>query len=549
MTTAIARVGYVICVPQSPENRDPHVTTPLASASQYAQEGARLHQAGRIAEAIAAYQASLRLKPDSPVTQCNLGIAFIALKKNDDAANAFRAATQLKPDFVEAFNNLGGALRLAGRIDEAIAAYQATIRLSPNYAEAHCNLGRAFCEKGRIDEAIAEQTIAIRLAPNDASAYFSMGNALSLQGRHEAAIDAYRKTIALKPDHPGVHNYLALSLRNLNRLEDALPMHRIGMAAKPDDPDAHCNYALTLLLSGNLTQGWREYESRSKCTTFQSPFVQRNKPLWDGSFLDGKTILIHPEQGLGDTIQFIRYAPIVAQFGGRVIVECQPPLLRLAKKIPGVAQWVPRGEQLPPFDVHCPMLSLPLALWTTLDTVPAATPYLHPDQDQVEKWAQKLGPKTQPLRVGLVWRGNPGHKNDTNRSLGAGMLEPLAQIAGIEFVSLQKSEANSAPPAPGVKLTDYTADITDFADTAALIANLDVVLSVDTSVAHLAGALGRPVWTLLPFAPDWRWMLKREDSPWYPSMRLFRQATAGNWSEVIERVGVALGEWRDGTRG
>lgn len=520
--------------------------TQNANATQWLKDAAIHHKEGRLREAIACYQEALRINPNSPSTQCNMGIAFIALKKLDEAATAFRAAIALKPDFAEAYNNLGGALRMKGLLDEALAAYEMTTRIAPNYAEGHSNLGRAFADKGRYDEAIAQQKLAISLAPNDAPAYYSLGNALSLSGQHEAAIESYRKLLSIKPNFPGGHNYLGLSLRNLNRIDEALAAHRTAMTLYPDDAEAHINYALTLLVSGDFVRGWREYEWRAHCTTFPCPYQKRAQPQWNGGFLEGKTLLIHPEQGLGDTIQFIRYLPMAATYGGRIVVECQPPLLRLAKKIPGASQWVSRGvESVPAFDLHCPMLSLPNVLWTTLERVPNEVPYLSPDKEWVDQWAQRLGPRKKPLRVGLVWRGSPGHKNDRNRSLGEGALASLENDA-IEFVSLQKSDPDKPPPpSPGLALTDVTSGITDFADTAAIIANLDLVLSVDTSVAHLAGAMGARVWTLLPFSPDWRWILNRDDTPWYPTMQLFRQKKIGDWAEVIGRVRTALGELRD----
>jgi hypothetical protein len=300
---------------------------------------------------------------------------------------------------------------------------------------------------------------------------------------------------------------------------------------------AHWNLGLILLSLGDFQRGWAEYEWR-----WRRPEYARHdhfkRPRWDGTQLGRRRILLHTEQGFGDVIQFIRFVPKVVERGGKVILACHSELRRLLSKIEGVQQWIDPGETLPEFDVHCPLMSLPKVFGTTVQTVPGQAPYLAAGAELAERWRERV--EGLPGRkVGLAWAGRPGHGNDRNRSIRLNQLEKLGIVAGVSFVSLQKGEA-ARQQTPGLTITDWTADLNDFADTAALIANLDLVIAVDTAVAHLAGALGKPVWVLLPFVPDWRWMLDREDSPWYPTMRLFRQPAIGDWETPISRIVEAL---------
>jgi len=397
-------------------------------------------------------------------------------------------------------------------------------------------------QAGRLPQ--AEQLCRQVLAeyPGHADALHMLGVIAAQKGLNGAAVDLIRQAIALIPTSPGAHYNLAKALTGNNQLTEAIAAYRQTIALKPGYAEAHHNLSLLLLLLGDMAQGWKEYEWRSLCNNMAVPrrnIVQRQ---WDGSPLANRTILLHPEQGFGDTIQFIRYAPLVAQRGGRVLVGCAPELRRLLQNMPGVGRCLDSGLMLPPFDVHCPLLSLPLAFGTTLETIPHGVPYLQADAAGVEHWRNKLALDPAGFKVGLVWAGRPTHKNERNRSLPLAALAPLAQVPGVRFYSLQKGEAaqQARTPPQGLALIDHTADLHDFADTAALIANLDLVIAVDTAVVHLAGALGKPVWTLLPFLPDWRWLLNRTDTPWYPSMRLFRQGAPGDWSGVIQQVTQAL---------
>jgi hypothetical protein len=319
-------------------------------------------------------------------------------------------------------------------------------------------------------------------------------------------------------------------------MNEAIACFQKALQIDPHYPEAHCNMSFVYLLTGNFEEGWKEYEWRRRLKgSVQREFSQ---PLWDGSDIHGKTILLYAEQGFGDTIQFIRYIPFVAQKNAIVLVECQDELASVIQDIEGVNRVFVFGEQLPEFDVHCPLLSLPLVFDTTLETIPAEVPYIKADSILVQRWKNKLKHDNSKLKIGLSWAGRPTHKRDRQRSISFDTFSPLLQINEVTFYSLQKGEAagQAKNPTKGMKLIDYTDEMRDFSDTAAFIENLDLIISVDTAVAHLAGALGKPVWTLLPFAPDWRWMLHREDSPWYPTMRLFRQPSPGDWGSVINNV-------------
>jgi cytochrome c-type biogenesis protein CcmH/NrfG len=427
------------------------------------------------------------------------------LESYDGAVAAFQTIIRLKPDTPGALNNLGIALQGTGRLDEAIASFRQAIRLKPDLAEAHNNLGNAVEDKGQLDEAIASFRQAIRLKPDLADAHNNLGNALTDKGRLEEAVPAYGQAIALNPD----------------------------LSA------AHTNLGLALLARGDFRRGLQEYEWRWKCKDF--PFSGRNfaQPQWDGCPLEGRTLVLHAEQGFGDALQFIRYLPLVQQRGGRIVIECPAGLQRLFQTtMAGRCQIVVRGQPLPPFDLHCPILSLPLAFKTTMESIPAEVPYLFADAELVESWRQKLGVSAAGLKVALAWAGNPKVKGDRTRSMSLDRLAPLWEVGGATFYSLQKGAAavRADQPPAGQPLVNLAPELHDFADTAAVMGLMDLVITTDTSVAHLAGALGRPVWVMLRFMPDWRWFLDRDDSPWYPTMRLFRQTTPGDWLDVVQRV-------------
>jgi len=468
------------------------------------------HQAGDLAQAENLYRQILAQQPKHAETLHLLGLIAHQRGHNEIAVELIGQALTLKPESPVAQNNLGTVLKDLGRYDQAIAVLRQAIALNPNFHEAHNNLGIALKENGQFDEAIAAYQQCIALNPNYPDAHNNLGNALMLQkGDWTDAELAYGQAIALKPDYA----------------------------------EAHHNLAQLLLLKGDYAQGWREYEWRWKCKGFSLNRRAFEQPYWDGSDLNGRTILVYDDQGFGDVIQCVRFVPHLAQRAGKVIVCCQLQLRRLLTNTTGAAQCLAWGDALPKFDVHCALLSLPLLLGITQQSVTRSLPYLQPDENDVKRWRIELAGDRHPLKVGLVWAGRSFPRN---RSMPFAALAPLSQVRDASFYSLQKGEAalDARNPPHGFNLIDRTADLHDFADTAALIANLDLVISIDTGVAHLAGAMGKPAWTLLKHLPDWPWLLERTDSPWYPTMRLFRQTSHGDWDSVVGQVAQALAALR-----
>jgi len=507
--------------------------------------GNALSEKSRLDEAIAAFRQAIALQPNYPEAYSNLGNALRNQGQMEEAIASYHQAIALRPDYSEAYSNLGNALRDQGKLDEAITAYRQAGAFDPNLAGAHYNLGNALRDRGKMGEAIASYRRAIALRPNYSEAYSNLGNALRDEGELEEAIVSYRQAIAVKPQYAEAHCNLGNALREKSQLEEASAACRQAIALKPNLPDAHYSLAHALLVQGDFLRGWEEYEWRWKLKDAASRQRNLTQPRWDGGPLEGRTLLLYAEQGFGDAIQFIRYLPRVAQGGGDLILECPPELQRLFQRMAPGFLVLARGQTLPAFDVHCPLLSLPRVFSADLGNIPQTVPYLYADAAEAAIWRERLsglgtfiyrsGPD---LKVGLVWAGNPAHKNDRNRSLKPANLAPLAEVPGVQFLSLQKGDtaAETETPPLGMKLVDVAEELKDFADTAALLANLDLVIAVDTAVVHLAGAMGKPVWTLLPFAPDWRWLLDRPDSPWYPTMRLFRQPAIGDWDSVMAGV-------------
>ena len=510
---------------------------------------AALHLVGIIARQIGRLDGSIELirraaagNAADPYFHNDLADALRNKRQFDEAFVVCREALRIKPDFPEAYITLGNVLADQGQFDGAIAAAGEALRLRPDYALAFNNLGVYLHSKGQLEESIATARQAIRLDRGFPEFHNNLGRALQDQGKLEEAIAERREAIRLKPDYAEAHNDLGNALRDIGQPDESIAALRRSVQLMPDYALAHWNLALSLLLQGDFIQGWREYEWRWRWNGFSSPCRNFAQPLWNGEELNGKTILLYAEQGMGDAIQFARYIPRVARRGGRIVVECQPPLKRLLSRIPSVEAVVTEGEPLPPFDVQCPLLSLPLAFRTDLNSIPASVPYLKPDRKQSAKWKSRLAAESPHRRIGLVWAGSSMHKKDRTRSVELSQLAPLAAIPGNSFFSLQMGEAAKQVPPVEMALQDFTAELNDFADTAALLDNLDLVVTVDTAVAHLAGAMGKPVWVLVSYAPDWRWLLQREDSPWYPTMRLFRQTSIGDWANVIRRVADSLAE-------
>ncbi len=480
--------------------------------------GVVLKETGRVGDAIKYYHRALRIKPDAEEIYFNLGVALTDKGELDAAIDCYNKAIDINYDYAEAYNNLGALLKDQGNLNDAIEKYRKALDLNPELAEAYNNLGIALNEKGLIEEGIENYKLALRFNPHFAQVYYNLGIAFRQLGILDAAIDNYQKAISLKSGYA----------------------------------DAHWNYALALLADGKFTKGWKEYEwrFRKKDQNTIYPYIPI-LPRWNGLSFAGKRLLIHDEQGLGDTIQFVRYIPMVKALGGTVIFETRKPLLKILRGFPGIDELVERSNDKAAYtgcDLYMPLLSLPGILNTTVATIPDKVPYLYTDSGKKDYWQGRL--KGDGFKVGLVWAGKAGHLNDKNRSLTLEQLLPLLSIDGISFYGLQKGDTTEYINSAANELLEgnFGREFKDFSDTAGIIDNLDLVISVDTAVAHLAGAMGKPVWTLLPFAPDWRWMLDRANSPWYPTMRLFRQKKPGDWDEVIKTAANKLSLYLPGNR-
>jgi tetratricopeptide (TPR) repeat protein len=506
--------------------------------------GVTLHELKRFSEALASYDRALVLWPDHAGALNNRGITLHELKRFDEALASYDRALALQPDGAEPFSNRGNALRQLKRFDEALASYDQALALKPDYFDALNNRGVTLHELKRFPEALASYDCALALRPDHFAALTNRGVTLHELRRFDEALASYDRALAIRPDYAEALFNRGVTLYQLKQLDEALVCYDLALAVNPDYVDGHFNKALLHLLKGDYDAGWREYEWRwrrwkeQNLTPFKRDFTQ---PLWLGqTAIEGKTILLHAEQGSGDTIQFCRYAPLVAGRGARVLLEVPVQLKDLMASLVGVAEIIAGQDKPPDFDMHCPLLSLPLALGTRVESIPAQVPYFTVPPESLRRWAGAVGPKRN-LRIGLVWSGSSGHKGDAIRSISLRSLLPLADLDA-EFVSLQKEVRGDDATALKERgdIVHFGDELNTFADTAAVIANLDLVISVDTSVAHLAGALAKPVWVLLPFLPDFRWLLDREDSPWYPTARLFRQQAPGDWSGVISRVVIEL---------
>jgi tetratricopeptide (TPR) repeat protein len=496
---------------------------------------------GLLDEAVASYRKALDLQPSWTEAYDNLGNALARLGRLEDAMTCYREAIHLAPALVEAHNNLGALLARRGLLDGAIACYQQAVRLKPDYAEAHNNLGAVFAQQERLAEAVISYQQALQIKPDYAEAIHNLAIAFTTQGRFDEAAAHYQQVIRLKPDYAAAHKNLGSALAELGSYAEALASYRQALRLDPDYADAHCSLGLLLLLQGDYERGWPEYEWRGRlCEPRSFP-----APRWDGTPLAGRTILLHSEQGLGDTIQFLRYAPLVKQHGGTVIVVCQPQLLPLAATCPGIDYLVTDGAPLPAFDVHAPLLSLPAILGTTLATIPAAVPYLRAQPELIDQWRTKLRAH-DTYKIGIAWQGNPTFGQDRQRSIPLAAFAPLAQLPGVKLISLQKGHGreqlrNLKGAFPVLDLGDQVDEaVGPFMDTAAIMRNLDLVIAPNTVLAHLAGALAIPVWVALPAVPEWRWLLDRSDSPWYPSARLFRQQQAGDWHRVFQQLALEV---------
>ena len=500
--------------------------------------GVALQELEELDGAMTSYDLATAMKPDFTEAWYNWGNALQKCERFDEAVACYDKALAGKKDFAEGHYNRAVALKGLKKYEEALLAYDQALALKPNYAEAWLGRGNVFAKLQRSLDAIADYDHALSLRPDYADAYLGRGNVLHELERFVDALDNYNRALALKPDMAEVYLGRGVTFHEMKRFDEALDNYDRTIALKPDMADGYWDKALTLLLIEQFSRGWELYEWRWQLEGFL-PFRKNfSQPLWRGEVpLAGKTILLHSEQGLGDTIQFCRYIPMVARLGARVILEVEEVLLPLLKDLEGIEEITAKGKTLPSFDYHCPLMSLPLAFGTELHTMPPAPQYVQASPEKLTYWQDKLGKKTKP-RIGLVWSGGKIHKNDHNRSIALAEWIPCLP-AGYQYISLQKDirEADEETLKRHGDILRFDQELRDFSDTAALCTLMDVVISVDTSVAHLGGALGKPTWILLPFIlQDWRWLLDRKDSPWYPSVTLYRQPQRGDWSSVFSAV-------------
>jgi tetratricopeptide (TPR) repeat protein len=498
--------------------------------------GNALHAQGSNEAAAQALLRAIALKPGLAEAHNNFGNVRKSQGRLKEAIASFRNAIQANPRYPEAWYNLGNTLLADVQYAEAETAYARALALAPRYAEAHNNRSQALRELGRGDEALAACKTAIALKPGYAEAHTNLGNLLQASQRWEAAVDAHREALQCNPRLVEAWSNLGNSLMALNRTEEALDAYRAAMKLRPGPSEIAYNECLARLLLGDIPGAWDDYDLRWELNHLRRRPVQ-DRPAWRGNdSLSGRSIVVYAEQGHGDTLQFARYLPLLAERGATVHAVVQKSLKSLIARIAGVASVTTADEPWPECDFHCPLLSLPRAFRTTLDSIPAKVPYIGASPERKKAAADLLRECGAP-KVGVVWSGNPAHRNDRNRSLRLESLAPFLSSVIPRWVSLQKEirpeEASVLRSAGAVDLSER---LKDYEDTAAFVDSLDLVITVDTSVAHLAGAMGKRTWIFLPFAPDWRWLLGRKESPWYPTATLFRQEEPGSWLSVLRRV-------------
>ena len=556
----------------------PTLKSPGAGASaKLFQRALRLQEQGRLNEAQDLYLELLTLAPDHADAHNNLGMIHFAQRRPQEAEILFRQAISLRPTTASYRFNLGNSLMLGRRYEEAVTEFQKALDIQPNYPDAWSNAANALFALGRyaeadtfldraldarpgfpeawnirgtlrmaqhkFEEAIGALSRALALKPDYSEAYANLGAALTKRSQLAEGEVALRKSLSLQPHFASALSNLGNNLYQQGRFKEAESCYRRAVALAPDSPEMRHNLSMTLLYQGDFTEGWQEYEFR---TSVVRPRPS-DRPRWNGEPLEGRTLLVSVEQGLGDALQFVRFLPLLKQQAGagRILFECFPELARLLQTVSGCDELLLWNRTTPPETPHdswIQLMSLPHLLHTDLNAIPAAIPYVRPNPDLVAAWRERLQADTR-FKIGLVWAGNPTYSNDRQRSCRLADFAPLSELPHVSLYSLQKGDAaraQLAEDANAYSITDLADSLQDFSDTAAAVANLDLILTVDTSVAHLAGAMGRPVWTLLPFAPDWRWLHDREDSPWYPTMSLFRQSQPEDWTTVFRRVARTL---------
>ncbi len=503
--------------------------------------GAVLQAAGQFEDALAAFDRAITLDPVYPDAHYYRGVLLQKSGKHEEALAAFDRAIDLKPAYAAAHKDRGVVLQTLGKYEEALAAWDRAIVIKPAYAEAHFNRGLALQQSGRYEEALAAFDCAIAIKPAQADMHYNRGVTLRKLKRYEDAILDLDRAIAFKPTFAEAHFNRGFALQELTQYEEALRAYDLALALKTDYPAALWNKSLLLLLKGDFEEGWRLYEWRHEVMKQFARHFQQPLLSLDHEDAKDRTVLLYAEQGLGDTIQMLRYVPLLAARGFRIILEVPASIFSLANGLAGMALIVQQGKTVPDFDWQCPLMSLPLVFKTKVETIPSATPYLKAPPEKAAFWQNRLGVKNLP-RIGLVWSGSKEHENDCERSIPLATLLPLLN-RNAEFYSLQKEYRQTDTEALLLhkdRLRDYSEELGDFGDTAALIEQMDLVISVDTAAAHLACALGKHVWILLPYTVDFRWFTDREDSPWYPTARLFRQPAFHAWEPVVEQLNTVL---------
>ena len=524
-------------------------------AESFYNKGNILAQINKLEEAVLALDRLTELKPTNELAFFLKGNLLQRLDKRLEAKKAYESAIQIKPNFIEALNNLGLCLVELDDPESGIIYLEKALKINPKFYESLGNLGVALEKLGRYEDSIKVQDEALEINPNFLQAYQNKGVAIEKLGDLEESLKCYDKAISIDPNYSPAYFNRGYVLDRLLRFEDALENYNKAIELNPEGVDTRWNRSLLLLCSGDYENGWREYESRlhlkKAVLNYDRSKIEAHEWRGPSQSLDQKTILVRSEQGLGDTIQFCRYIKILKDMGARVIIEAQPPLINLLSNVEGLDLIVGQGSQLPEYDYYCNLMSLPYLLGTTCQTIPNTVPYIKADSDKVAMWAKKLGPKNCK-RVGLVWSG--GFRPDQpelwpinkRRNIELVKLKDF-NIDGVEFHSLQKGELPESELVvlflqnwDGPKIINHADSLSDFTDTAALIENLDLVISVDTSTAHLAGALGKTVWLMNRFDTCWRWFLDREDSPWYPTFKIFRQPAPNEWDSVVKRIAADL---------
>ncbi len=523
--------------PEMPPELPPATTT-----HPDAGQALNLLRQGRPKEAAAVCEAVLARRPKDVQALHILGI--LSAQSGDPARGEalLRRAMAADPRNPAAPYDLGNLYLATNRVAEAEPCFRAAVELAPAMAEARLGLATALARLGRLDEALPACHAALKLKPELAPTHNVLGNILKEQGRLDDATACYRRARSLAPRAVDPHFNLGLMARERNSFEEAIAHYRAALTVAPRHAPSHYNLGIALLLSGDYPAGWPEYEWRWAAKGKQPRF---RDALWTGQNLTGKRIFIHSEQGLGDSLHMLRYLPAVAARAASTVLEVPAPLLPLAAAQGWPVELQAKSAPAPPFDLQCPMMSLPRAFGTTFETIPAGTPYLKPPEARKRAWSERLC-GLSGLKAGIVWAGNVNQANDGNRSLDLARLAPLLALPGISWVSLQVGPKSAELASlPEGSVLDISPELTDFAETAAAAANLDVIVSVDTSVGHLAGALALPTFILLSFAADWRWPTGRADNPWYPSLTVFRQEKLGDWDPVVTATTDALTALRD----